>query len=188
MKQYAKTAIITSFKELLSRQSMDKITVKKICELCCVNRQTFYYYFKDIMDIFKFIIFDELSREVAQNRTLDTWMGGFLATMNYLKGNSKMILHIYNSSYWPEANSYFSYLSNMLLTDVVEECVGRMDVILQDKDKIFIVNFYRHVFKGLIIDWVSEGMEEDPQIILKKLLIMITGSISRSIAAFVKEG
>ena len=187
MKQNAKTAIISSFKELLNKQSLDKVTVKKICEHCDVNRQTFYYYYKDLMDIFKFIIFEELSVEIAQNRTFDTWEGGFLATMNYLKRNSKMILHVYHSSYWPEAQIYFANLSNKLLDDVVEECVDKMGVKLQDKDKIFIVNFYRHVFNGLMIDWVSEGMEELPQIILRKLLIMITGSIPRSVAAFVKD-
>jgi hypothetical protein len=39
-----------------------------------------------------------------------------------------------------------------------------------------------------MIDWVSEGMDEEPEIILKKLLIMITGSIPRCVDAFVKEG
>ena len=43
------------------------------------------------------------------------------------------------------------------------------------------------MFNGLIIDWVSEGMEEEPEIVLEKLLIMITGSIPRSVATFVKE-
>ena len=186
MKQQAKTAIINSFKDLLNKHSIDKITVKKVCEHCNVNRQTFYYYYTDIMDIFKRIFYEELSVDIAQNRTFDTWEGGFLATLNYLKKNSKMILHIYNSSYWPEANTYFSNLSNKLLDDVVEECVNKLGVKLQQKDRIFIINFYRHVFNGLMIDWVSEGMKEEPQIILKKLLIMITGSIPRSVAAFVE--
>jgi probable dihydroxyacetone kinase regulator len=187
MKQIAKTAIFNSFKDLLNKQSIDKITVKKICENCGVNRQTFYYYFTDIMDIFKYIMFKELSVEIAQNRTFDTWEGGFMATMNYLKKNSKMILHIYHSSYWPEANTYFKNLSNKLLNDVVDECVDKMGVKLKEKDQIFIVNFYRHVFYGLMIDWVSEGMEDAPQIILGKLLIMITGSIPRSVVAFAKD-
>ena len=187
MKQHAKTAIINAFKDLLSKQSIDKITVKKICEDCEVNRQTFYYYFKDIIDIFKYIINEELSTEIAQNRTFETWEGGFLATMNYLKRNSKMILHIYNSTYWSEANTYFINLSNKMLYNVVEECGKNMGVELNDKDKTFIVNFYRHVFNGLIIDWVNEGMEEAPQIILRKLLMMITGSIPRAITAFAKD-
>jgi probable dihydroxyacetone kinase regulator len=187
MKRNAKAEIIDSFKQLVNKKSIDKLTVKAICEHCDVNRQTFYNHFTDIMDVFKFIFYEELSIEIAQNRTFETWGGGFLATMNYLKRNSKMILHVYNSSYWPEANTFVSNLSNRLLDDVVDECALQLKVKLKDKDKKFIVNFYRHVFNGLMIDWVSEGMEEDPEIILKKLLIMITGSIPRSVAAFVKE-
>ncbi|HWT76560.1 MAG TPA: TetR/AcrR family transcriptional regulator C-terminal domain-containing protein [Mobilitalea sp.] len=187
MKKSAKYAIIDSFKELLNMKSIDKITVKEICELCDVNRQTFYNYFTDIMDIFRFIFIEELSAEIAQNRTFETWSGGFLATLNYLKSNSKMIKHIYNSSYWPDANTLISSLSVRLLDDVVEECAVKMGVTLKDKDQSFIVNFYRHVFTGLIIDWVREGMNEEPEIILKKLLLMISGSIPRSVDAFVKE-
>jgi probable dihydroxyacetone kinase regulator len=187
MKQNAKAAIIDSFKQLLNKKSIDKITVKAICEHCDVNRQTFYNHFTDIFDIFKFIFYEEVSIEIAQNRTFETWGGGFLATMNYLKKNAKMILHVYNSSYRPEAYSFFTNLSNRLLDDVVEECIEKLEVKLKDKDRNFIVNFYRHVFDGLMMDWVNEGMAEEPEIILKKLLIMISGSIPRSVAAFVEE-
>lgn len=187
MKPNAKAEIIDSFKQLLTKKSIDKITVKEICEHCDVNRQTFYNHFTDIMDVFKYIFFQELSVEIAQNRTFETWGGGFLATMNYLKKNSKMMLHVYNSSYWPETNTYLTNLSSRLLDDVVEECVKKLEVNLKDKDRKFIVNFYRHVFNGLMTDWVSEGMEDEPEVILKKLLIMITGSIPRSVATFVKE-
>lgn len=47
MEKSARTAINDSFKELLQRKSLDKITVKEICEHCGVNRQTFYYYYMD---------------------------------------------------------------------------------------------------------------------------------------------
>jgi probable dihydroxyacetone kinase regulator len=187
MKHNAKAAIIETFKQLLNKKCMDKITVKEICEHCDLNRQTFYYHFTDIMDIFKFILYEELSAEIAQNRTFETWEGGFLATMKYLEKNSKMILHVYNSSYCSEVTTFFVDISNRLLVDVVEECVEKMGVKLKDKDQNFIVNFYRHVFNGLMMDWVREGMEEEPEIILKKLLIMIQGSIPRSVDAFVKE-
>lgn len=32
--------------ELLSTKQLDKITVKDICEICEINRNTFYYYFR----------------------------------------------------------------------------------------------------------------------------------------------
>jgi len=184
MTQRAKAAIISSFKELLTKQSIDRITVKEICQHCDVNRQTFYYYFTDIMDIFKYVFFKELSHDIAQNRSFGTWEGGFLATMNYLKNNTKMVLHVYNSSYWPEANTFFSSLSNKLMLDVIDECIEDLGVTITEKDKNFIINFYRRVFNGLFVDWVNEGMEDDPQVMLKKLLLMISGSIPRSVTAF----
>jgi hypothetical protein len=83
---------------------------------------------------------------------------------------------------------YFTNFSNKLLDDVVMECEEKLGVKLSDIDQTFIVNFYRHVFNGLIIDWISQGMSADPEVILKKLLIMIKGSISRSVSAFAEEG
>ena len=186
MKQHAKDAIIISFKELLSRQTIDKITVKDICANCGVNRQTFYYYFTDIMDIFKYVISKELSADIAQNRTMDTWEGGFLATLNYLRDNAKLILHVYNSNYWQEANVFFCSFSNKLLGDVVDECIELTGGTIMDKNRDFIVNFYRNVFDGLMIDWFNDGMEDKPETLLEKLLLMISGSIPRFIAAFME--
>lgn len=141
MKQNAKTVIIDCFKKLLIKHSLDKITVKEICDDCAVSRHTFYYYFTDIMDILKYVIFQELSLEIAHNKTFETWEEGFLSTMNYFKRNSKMILHIYHSSYWTEANIHFTSLSNNLVGGVVEECIDKMNVKLQEKDKTFIIDF-----------------------------------------------
>ena len=48
-------------------KSMDRITVKEICKHCNVNRQTFYNYFINIMDIFKVMLYEDLSAEIGQN-------------------------------------------------------------------------------------------------------------------------
>lgn len=187
MKQNARAAIITSFKHLAGKKPLDKITVKAICEHCNVNRQTFYNHFTDIMDIFKSIFYDEITKEIAQNRTFETWNGGFLATMRYLKRNSKMIMNVYYSSYRSEAFNFFTNISNELLDGVVGECAEKIGAKLRDKDRNFIVDFYRYIFNGLMMDWMVEGMGEEPEIILKKLLLMISGSIPRAVAAFIRE-
>lgn len=187
MKPSAKIVIVNSFKQLIAKKSIDKITVKEVCELSEINRQTFYNHFTDLFDIFKYIFQEEIFSEIAQNRTFETWCGGFLATLNYLSHNAKMVLHVYESSYRMEANTFFTRLSNRLLEDVVEECTEKRGVALTEEDKRFIVNFYRHVFNGLMMDWVNEGMKEDPVLLLKKLQTMIIGSIPRSVSAFSEE-
>ena len=67
MRRNARTALMDSFKDLLMMKSMDRITVKEICEHCNVNRQTFYNYFINIMDIFKTMLYEDLSAEIGQN-------------------------------------------------------------------------------------------------------------------------
>lgn len=37
MKKSARTVLMDSFKELLTQKTMDRITVKEICEQCNVN-------------------------------------------------------------------------------------------------------------------------------------------------------
>ena len=183
MKQNTKAAIMNSFKDLLNKHSIDKVTVKEICDNSYVNRHTFYYYFTDIFDIFKHVIFEELSEEIAYNKTFDTWEVGFLTTMNYLKQNSKIILNIYHSSYWPEANIFLSDMSNKLVGGVVRECIGKMKATLNKKDRDFIIDFYRYVFNGWMLDWVQKGMAEEPNAILRKLLMMVT-DMSCAVALF----
>ena len=50
MAKFTKQAIMNCLLELLNTKQLDKITVKDICEICEINRNTFYYYFQDIYE------------------------------------------------------------------------------------------------------------------------------------------
>jgi AcrR family transcriptional regulator len=43
--------IINAFIELRSKKELDKITVKELAALACINKATFYQYYKDIYDL-----------------------------------------------------------------------------------------------------------------------------------------
>lgn len=49
--QTTKRALSLSLKHLLDAKPLDKVTVSDLTEDCGVNRQTFYYHFKDIYDL-----------------------------------------------------------------------------------------------------------------------------------------
>ena len=40
-----------ALKELMSKESLDEITVKRLSDMCGIKRQTFYYHFRDIYDL-----------------------------------------------------------------------------------------------------------------------------------------
>ena len=46
-----KAMIAETFFSMARGKSMDKITVTDLVERCKISRQTFYYHFKDIMDV-----------------------------------------------------------------------------------------------------------------------------------------
>lgn len=48
MAKFTQQAIMYSMFKLLQDKPLDKITVKDICEMCEINRNTFYYYYSDI--------------------------------------------------------------------------------------------------------------------------------------------
>ena len=51
MAQQTKNAIRRAFIQLLNERPLDKISIKDIAETGAVNRNTFYYYYADILVI-----------------------------------------------------------------------------------------------------------------------------------------
>ena len=71
MSQITKNALATALKKLLSKKELSKITISNITEECGVNRQTFYYHFKDIYDLLEWIftneVIEEIDNEIEEN-------------------------------------------------------------------------------------------------------------------------
>ena len=51
-----KATIAEAFLSLLQYKDVDKITVKVLVETCHISRQTFYYHFKDIVDVIEWLV------------------------------------------------------------------------------------------------------------------------------------
>ena len=51
MANFTRNAIKSSFLKLLNERPLSKITVKDIVSDCGVNRNTFYYYFEDRVEL-----------------------------------------------------------------------------------------------------------------------------------------
>lgn len=54
------TAIKNAFMELRSKKALEKISVKELCELACINKSTFYAHYEDI-----YALSDTLELEVV---------------------------------------------------------------------------------------------------------------------------
>lgn len=77
MSNITKKALALSLKKLMNEFSLDKITVKGIALQCGVNRQTFYYHFKDIYKLIEWIYTEEAIVNIKQYKSYETWQHGF---------------------------------------------------------------------------------------------------------------
>lgn len=183
MSQTTKRALAASLKKLLSKKPLDKITVIDIIEDCEVNRQTFYYHFKDIYDLIEWMLVDEATRALDGKKTYSTWQQGFYQIFEAVLDNKAFITNAYNSISREQVEQYLYRLTYELLIGVIEEKAAGMHV--RDEDKKFIADFYKFAFVGLVLDWIRGGMKEDPGEIIERLSLLIHGDITRALNKYI---
>lgn len=182
MSQTTKKALAASLKKLLLEKPLEKITVIDIAQDCEVNRQTFYYHFKDIYDLVEWIYTSEAARALGGLKTYDTWQQGFLHIFEYVLENKAFVINTYHCISRDHLERYlYSETYNLLIGVVEEKAVG---MHVRDDDKAFIAHFYKYGFVGLMLDWIRSGMKEKPSVIIDRLSTLIHGDIAAALQRF----
>lgn len=182
MSQTTKKALAASLKKLLAEKALDKITIVDIAEDCEVNRQTFYYHFQDIYDLVDWIYTSEATKALDGKKTYDTWQQGFLQIFEYALGNKVFVINTYHSVSREHLEKYLYNETYNLLIGVIEEKATGMPI--REDDRAFIANFYKYAFVGLLLEWVSKGMKENPNVIIDQLSVLIGGNFSEALEKF----
>ncbi len=182
MTQTTKMALAASLKKLMNKKTLDKITITDLTEDCEVNRQTFYYHFKDIYDLVEWIYLNEASKALGNERTYDTWQQGFFHLFEYALENKTFVINTYHSINRETLERFLYNEIYSLLRNVVEEkAVG---VSIQEEDKDFIAHFYKYGFAGVVLDWIGKGMKANSEEIVQKLALLVQGNIPEAIERF----
>ena len=179
MSQTTKRALEASLKNLMLQKPLDKITINDIAEDCGISRMTFYYHFKDIYDLVEWSCVEDASKALEGKKTYDTWQQGFLQILEAVIANKPFILNVYHSVSREQVEIYLYKLTYDLLIGVVEEKSVGMSV--REEDKRFIADFYKFAFVGLILDWIRNGMKDDPQLLTDRLVSLVRGNITSAL-------
>jgi len=179
MSQTTKRALEASLKNLLLQKPLNKITINDIAEDCGISRMTFYYHFKDIYDLVEWACVEDATRALKGKKTYNTWQEGFLNIFHAIEDNKPFILNVYRCVSRERIEQYLYPLVHGLMMGVVDEMATGMAV--NDVDKQFIANFYEYAFVGVMLEWIRNGMKEDPALIVERISWLIQGSILRAL-------
>ena len=170
MAHTTKRTLSETLKKILQEKSLDKVTVVDIVETSAINRQTFYYHFKDIYDLVEWTFLTDNTQSLSGKRSYKTWQQGYLQIFDYVKENKNFVKHVYYSD-GREILTRFLY-------DINERADG---IVVDEEDKAFIAHFYKYGFVGLILEWIENGMKEDPKRIISHLDILTHGDIDKAL-------
>lgn len=179
MAKYTQQVIMQSLLKILREKSIDKITVKDICEMCEINRNTFYYYYSDIYQVLEALMNDETNKSLHDEIKADYFYEEYLKRYQLIIENKKAIWHIYNSKHRDIVLKYFYAITeNFVEKYVIEETKNSK---LSKEDIDFIVDFYSNSIIGNTLKWLSDGMQDKQE----KLIAKISSSYEATIHALI---
>lgn len=182
MSQMTKRALEASLKKLLLQKPLNKITISDITEDCGISRMTFYYHFKDIYDLVEWACVEDAARALEGKKTYDTWQEGFLNIFQAVLDNKPFIMNVYRTVSRESIEQYLNPLIHSLLLGVVEE--KSVGLTVSEADKNFIANFYEYALIGIMLEWISGNMKEDPAAIVDRASKVLHGNVVRALNAF----
>lgn len=182
MSEITKRALEASLKNLLLQKPLDKITINDITDDCGISRMTFYYHFRDIFDLVEWSCEEDAMKALQGKKTYETWQEGFYQIFEAVQANKPFIMNVYHSVSREQVERYLYKVTYNLLKGVVDEKSAGMSV--REEDIRFIADTYKYAFVGIMLEWIRNGMREDPKGIIEKLDVLIHGSISQALEEF----
>ena len=173
-----KYALAQSLKRLLSTRKLDKITVKDIAEDCGVNRQTFYYYFRDIYDLLEWNFCDATERLIRSGLDHGDWRSGVKAVTEYLQENRTLVWNAYHSISHESVSEFLKRtLRPHILSAVREEAKGlEWEPCQENVD--FVADIFTLTAAGIVMEWIGTQRMEGTEERLNELFTAMDGSVS----------
>lgn len=182
MAKFTRQAIMYSLLKLLQEKSIDKITVKDICELCEINRNTFYYYYSDIYQALEELLKFETEKSLKEDQKYESFYEDFLKRYHLIIEYKKAVYNLYNSKNRDLILKYFQDITEDFVEKYVyKEVKGKK---LLPEDIKFIIDFCSSSMIGNIFRWMRKGMQEKQGQLIYKLSVSYQATIKALIAQF----
>ncbi len=185
MRQTTKEAIAQTFEGLLEKRNIDKITVKDIVTECGVNRQTFYYHFRDIYDLMEWALAKSIEKYAGTNLSAGMdWQEQIRLLFHFFYLHRTTVLHGYDATNRMQYERAVVKRASQMVRERIDAYPQAADV--PEEKKEFIATVYARGCAGFLLEWVEEGMPDERHVRLDDYFLMIDGSIGHVLDKFRK--
>lgn len=122
--QKTRSALTSALYDLMSRKSLDEITVTELCEYAVIRKATFYKHFGDKTELLVYMI-QELQRISSEENTIgyDTalpysyYSGVFRYLLDFIDSNDRFVLNVLKSN----SSSFVRNILEMQIRQSIDE-------------------------------------------------------------------
>lgn len=163
MAKYTHDAIMRTFTEMLQEMPFDKITVSELVRRCNISPNTFYYHYKDILELLNEWLSEGLERFFArtpEGRPED-WRTMIKRCLRLCKDHSITTYHIYNCLSRDALERFaFRSTTNMIDKKFKELTDSYHLTIPQDKAAL-LADALKYMFVGFFLKFIWNRMNDD---------------------------
>ena len=141
MPGFTRQIILHTLTELMNEKPLSKITVKDIVERCGVNRNTFYYHFRDIPDAVEAMVKEELNDILKDQKVPESVSDCMEILVNAVQKNKKAMIHLYRSIQRDVFADYLDHAAERVVEELINRAVG--DFEMDQEDRHLISRYYK---------------------------------------------
>ena len=183
MRNLTRQAMADSLRTLLRERPLSRISVRDITEGCHVNRQTFYYHFRDVYDLMFWMSEQDLITYLEENRVNRTDLREYTyALFGLFYANRRIIRNAYDPVNRIQYETLFTEYALPRIRDYIQDHRGNHAVIDEDVD--FIAAFYTQALSGSLIKWIERGMPDENKAQLDKFCTLVDGGLDHILEKF----
>lgn len=159
MANFTRKAIKEAFLKLLEQYPLAEITIKDIVEECGINRNSFYYHYQDLPALVEEIIKEDADKIIRTYPSVTSIVECFDAATEFASCRKKAIMHMYRSINRDTFERYLMMVCEYFVQRYVDTALAQESI--EANDKKTIIDYYKCVCFGLIINWLELGMDEN---------------------------
>ena len=180
MREDMKAVIADTFSQMLDKEDIDKITVTKLIGECHISRQTFYYHFKDIMDVLEWTFKRATEELVQRSLKAEDNIVVLKEFAIFIRQNRTKLERLLYSRRWVEIENLLTEAAVAYLAEMARNKVPEISLSFDELE--IMLKFYACGMIGVLMQYmVKPHLDEEKLVIqIEKIITgkMFPGKVS----------
>ena len=177
MNQRTEAVLIGTFKALMLKKPMNKITVSELVEECGINRNTFYYHFEDIRDMLRKMLRQDIEAIFSRGDLITDHDLIINSVLDYIEQNKVILKNMISCIGRAELDLFLNSNVNKPIYSLVCETEQKQNLSVGDEYKRFLADFFTRAVSGVLIDWIENRADRNKEQIKQYLFTTLSTAI-----------